>query len=93
MIACDRKFCVDYLRISIINTCRLYRERITEIKSKLEEVHEGVAKEYRQPLEDLQENMRIRIEVAGILKKLRLESIENNCKAEDQAAKQNFEVS
>lgn len=44
---------------------QLYRERITQIKTKLEEVHEGVAKEYRQPLEELQENMRIRTEVAG----------------------------
>lgn len=70
---------------------QLYRERITQIKTKLEEVHEGVAKEYRQPLEELQENMRIRTEVAGILKRLRLENIENNFKAEEQAAKQNFE--
>lgn len=51
-----------------------------------------MAKEYRQPLEELQENMRIRTEVAGILKRLRLENIENNFKAEEQAAKQNFEV-
>lgn len=70
---------------------QLYRERITQIKQKLEEVHEGVAKEYLQPLEELQENMRVRIEVGGILKKLRLDNIENNYKAEEQAAWQNFE--
>lgn len=71
---------------------RLYRERIAQIKAKLEEVHEGIAKEYRMPVEELQDNMRIRIEVAGILRKLRMENIENNFKAEEQAAKQNYEV-
>lgn len=69
----------------------LYKERIVQLKEKLEEVHEGVAKEYLVPLEELQENMRIRIEVAGILKKLRLDNIENTFKAEEQAARQNFE--
>ncbi|KAK9503092.1 hypothetical protein O3M35_011736 [Rhynocoris fuscipes] len=75
------------------NTLReqLYRERIAQVKAKLEEVHEGVAKEYRMPLEELQDNMRIRIEVAGILRKLRMENIENNFKAEEQAARQNYE--
>ncbi|XP_073971493.1 breast cancer metastasis-suppressor 1-like protein isoform X1 [Rhodnius prolixus] len=70
---------------------QLYRERIAQIKAKLEEVHEGIAKEYRMPVEELQDNMRIRIEVAGILRKLRMENIENNFKAEEQAAKQNYE--
>ncbi|XP_014251116.1 breast cancer metastasis-suppressor 1-like protein [Cimex lectularius] len=70
---------------------QLYRERIAQIKTKLEEVHEGTAKEYTEPLQELQDNMRIRIEVAGILKKLRLENIENGFKAEEQAARQNFE--
>ena len=71
---------------------RLYRERITQVKTKLEEVHSGIAKEYRQPLEELQDNMSIRIEVAGILRKLRLDNINNNFEAEEQAAKQNYEV-
>jgi len=70
---------------------QLYRERIAQVNTKLNEVHNGVAIEYRQPMEELQENMKIRIEVAGVLRKLRLENIENSYKAEEQAAKQNFE--
>ncbi|KAL1131921.1 hypothetical protein AAG570_011532 [Ranatra chinensis] len=70
---------------------QLYKERITLVKTELEEVREGIAKEYRQPLEELKDNMRIRIEVAGVLRKLRLENINNNFEAEEQAAKQNHE--
>uniref|UniRef100_A0A0K8S5X5 Breast cancer metastasis-suppressor 1-like protein-A n=1 Tax=Lygus hesperus TaxID=30085 RepID=A0A0K8S5X5_LYGHE len=70
---------------------QLYRERIMQVKTQLEEVHDGTAKEYRQPLEELQQNMKTRIEVAGVLRKLRLENIDNNYKAEEMAAKQNFE--
>lgn len=51
-----------------------------------------MAKEFCQPLEELQESMRNRIEVAGILRNLRLESIENTFLAEEEAALQNFEV-
>ncbi|BES90472.1 unnamed protein product [Nesidiocoris tenuis] len=69
----------------------LYRERILQVKTQLEEVHDGTAKEYKQPMEELQQNMTNRIEVAGVLRKFRLESIDINVKAEELAAKQNFD--
>lgn len=49
---------------------RLYFERAHQIEAKLEEVRAGRAPEYLQPLEDLQDNMRIRIEVAGMARAL-----------------------
>ncbi|KAK5643468.1 hypothetical protein RI129_007313 [Pyrocoelia pectoralis] len=51
----------------------------------------GRSQEYLGPLQELQENMRIRTEVAGILRQLRLANIRNKFDAEEQAAKQNFE--
>uniref|UniRef100_L7M086 Putative breast cancer metastasis-suppressor 1-like a n=1 Tax=Rhipicephalus pulchellus TaxID=72859 RepID=L7M086_RHIPC len=70
---------------------QLYLERANQIEAKLEEVKLGRAPEYLQPLEDLQDNMRIRIEVAGILKEMKLKNIKRKCEAEETAALQNFE--
>ncbi|RWS29047.1 breast cancer metastasis-suppressor 1-like protein-A [Leptotrombidium deliense] len=70
---------------------QLYAERLTQIDKKLEEVKAGRAQEYLQPLEELQENMRVRTEVAGILKQLKLENVQCQYKAEIMAAKQHFE--
>lgn len=70
---------------------QLYKERMTQVEFKLEEVKIGCATEYLQPLEDLQENMRIRSEVAGILKELRLENLRNKYEAELLASKQNYD--
>ncbi|XP_022203753.1 breast cancer metastasis-suppressor 1-like protein [Nilaparvata lugens] len=70
---------------------QLYRERMSQVEIKLGEVKVGKAQEYLQPLEELQENMRIRIEVAGILRKYKLTNITNSFEAEELAAKQNFE--
>lgn len=58
---------------------------------QLAEVKSGKSPEYMAALRDLHENMRIRIEVAGILRQLRLQSITNQFEAEEQAALQNFE--
>jgi hypothetical protein len=71
---------------------RLYRERITQVDTKLGEVRCGRAQEYLQPLEELQENMRIRTEVAGVLREFRLTNIRNKFEAEELAASQNYEV-
>lgn len=81
--------------ISTVIYCffRLYRERITQVETKLAEVKLGRAQEYLQPLEELQENCRIRTEVAGILRQYRLTNIHNKFEAEEQAAEQNYEVS
>lgn len=43
----------------------LYKERMGQVDHKLEEVRAGRAAEYLNPLSQLQENMRIRTEVAG----------------------------
>lgn len=51
----------------------------------------GKSEEYLIPMERLKENMRTRTEVAGILKQLRLQNIQNKYQAEEQAALQNFE--
>ncbi|XP_064464057.1 breast cancer metastasis-suppressor 1-like protein [Ornithodoros turicata] len=70
---------------------QLYLERANQIEAKLEEVRAGRAPEYLQPLEDLQDNMRIRIEVAGILKEMKLKNIRRKYDAEETAALQNFQ--
>lgn len=45
---------------------RLYRERSLEVQDKLEEVRAGRAPEYLGPLSQLQQNMQIRTQVAGL---------------------------
>lgn len=70
---------------------QLYQARRERVISKLDEVKAGKAAEYLQPLEDLQDQMRIRTEVAGVLKELRLENIRCQYDAEQMAALQNFE--
>lgn len=62
-----------------------------QVELQLAEVKSGKSPEYLVALAELQENMRIRIEVAGILRQLRLKNIENQYEAEEQAALQNFE--
>ena len=76
----------------INTTFRLYRERITQIQAKLSEVKEGKASEYLQPLEELQVNMKNRLETGSILKELRQTTIQCKFEAEALAADQNFEV-
>lgn len=69
----------------------LYKERMGQVDHKLEEVRAGRAAEYLNPLSQLQENMRIRTEVAGILRELRIDSIQNKFESEVLAAQQNLE--
>ncbi|XP_034943378.1 breast cancer metastasis-suppressor 1-like protein [Chelonus insularis] len=70
---------------------QLYRERITQVDTKLSEVRVGKSEEYLIPLERLKENMKTKTEVAGILRELRVQNIQNKFLAEEQAALQNFE--
>lgn len=72
--------------------CRIINERLNQIALKLEEIKCGEASEYLQPLAELEENMRIRSEVAGVLRQYRLKNLENEFEAEELTAKQNFEV-
>ena len=71
---------------------RLYRERVTQIESKLAEVKAGRAPEYLQPLEELQINMKNRMEVSTVLRELRLANINCKFEAEQLATQQNFDV-
>ncbi|KAG5893350.1 hypothetical protein JTB14_000116 [Gonioctena quinquepunctata] len=70
---------------------QLYRERTSQVELQLAEVKTGRSPEYLVALAELQENMRVRTEVAGILRQMRLENIANQYEAEEQAALQNFE--
>lgn len=70
---------------------QLYQARRERVISKLDEVKAGKAPEYLQPLEDLQDQMRIRTEVAGVLRELRLKNIRCQYDAEQLAATQNFD--
>ena len=71
---------------------QLYIERLSQVERKLEEVKAGRAQEYLQPLEELQENMRIRTEVAGVMSQLKLTNIQCQHDAEMLANQQNLEV-
>ncbi|KAF8774829.1 Protein phosphatase 1 regulatory subunit 37 like protein [Argiope bruennichi] len=70
---------------------QLYEERSSQVELRLEEVKIGVALEYTQPLEELHQNLKNRLEVSDILKELRLVNIKHIHEAENQASKQNLE--
>ncbi|RZC41553.1 breast cancer metastasis-suppressor 1-like protein [Asbolus verrucosus] len=70
---------------------QLYKERMAQVEHQLAEVRAGRSPDYLGPLQELQENMRIRTEVAGILRQLRMNNITNQFDAEEQAALQNLE--
>ncbi|XP_063801179.1 breast cancer metastasis-suppressor 1 isoform X3 [Pseudophryne corroboree] len=70
---------------------KLFKERLNQLKAKLEEVTSCRALEYINPLTDLQKNMKIRIEVAGIYKGFCLDVIKNRYDCELQGAKQHLE--
>lgn len=72
---------------------QLYHERIKQIETHLSDVRNGRSQEYLEPLKRLTDNMQNRIEVAGVLKRLRLENINHKFLAEEQGANQHFEVS
>lgn len=58
-----RKTVASYLKCFIFG--RLYKERLSQVDAKLQEVIAGKAPEYLEPLANLQENMQIRTKVAG----------------------------
>ncbi|KAJ7374373.1 Breast cancer metastasis-suppressor 1-like protein [Desmophyllum pertusum] len=70
---------------------QLYRERISQVEKKLEEVKSECAMEYTGPVNELKEMCEIRIEVAGILRDCRLGNVKNKYDADEQAAIQHFE--
>ncbi|XP_070698248.1 breast cancer metastasis-suppressor 1-like protein-A [Pempheris klunzingeri] len=70
---------------------QLYRERLSQVNSKLAEVEAGRAAEYLEPLAVLLENMQVRTKVAGIYRELCLDSVKNKYECETQAACQHWE--
>lgn len=72
---------------------QLYQERIKQNDLHLNDVRNGRSQEYLEPLKQLTDAMQSRIEVAGVLKRLRLENINHKFLAEEQGARQHFEVS
>ncbi|PFX12069.1 Breast cancer metastasis-suppressor 1-like protein-A [Stylophora pistillata] len=62
---------------------QLYRERISQVEKKLDEVQSECAMEYTGPVSELKEMCEIRIEVAG--------NVRNKYDADEQAAKQHYE--
>lgn len=71
---------------------QLYQERIKQNDMHLNDVRNGRSQEYLEPLKQLTDQMQSRIEVAGVLKRLRLENINHKFRAEEQSALQHFEV-
>ncbi|XP_008183829.1 breast cancer metastasis-suppressor 1-like protein isoform X2 [Acyrthosiphon pisum] len=69
----------------------LFNERIREVEDKLVEVRLGTAKEYRIPLQELQNQMKSRLEVATVLRQFKLTNLKHKYEAEEQAIRQNFE--
>lgn len=59
---------------------------------EITEIRNGKSKEYLGPLQRLSDNMHTRIEVAGVLRRLRMENILHKYESEEQAARQNYEV-
>ncbi|KAG7464473.1 hypothetical protein MATL_G00165980 [Megalops atlanticus] len=70
---------------------KLFRERLNQVKVKLDEVMSGRAGEYREPLAVLQQNMQLRTEVAGIYRELCLQVIRHKYDCEIQGARQHLE--
>ena len=80
-----------YFKILLPRT-RLYRERITQIEAKLEEVRSGKAHEYLQPLEELELSRKNRTEVASMMKMFRVDNNRHRFESEKKANKENFQV-
>lgn len=72
---------------------RGYDERMRAVNTKLEEVRSGRAKEYLGPLEQLQENMSVKIEIASSRREYRITNLDHKTEAEILASEQNFNVS
>jgi len=70
----------------------LFNERIREVEEKLVEVRLGTAKEYRIPLQELQNQKETRLAVSEALRDCKTTNAKHKYEAEKQAIIQNFEV-
>lgn len=71
---------------------QLYYERLNRVEEKLNEVRAGKSSDYLQPLEELQENLRVRTEVAGIQRDLKIANVNCVFEAEKVAAQQHLDM-
>ncbi|XP_068922497.1 breast cancer metastasis-suppressor 1 isoform X1 [Petaurus breviceps papuanus] len=70
---------------------KLFKERLSQVRFRLEEVGAERAPEYTEPLGGLQQSLKIRIQVAGIYKGFCLDVIRNKYECEVQGARQHLE--
>ncbi|XP_072495284.1 breast cancer metastasis-suppressor 1 isoform X1 [Notamacropus eugenii] len=70
---------------------KLFKERLSQVRFRLEEVGAERAPEYTQPLGGLQRSLKIRIQVAGIYKGFCLDVIRTKYECELQGARQHLE--
>ncbi|EDL33092.1 breast cancer metastasis-suppressor 1, isoform CRA_b [Mus musculus] len=66
---------------------KLFRERLSQLRLRLEEVGAERAPEYTEPLGGLQQSLKIRIQVAGIYKGFCLDVIRNKYECELQGVR------
>lgn len=71
---------------------QLYQERIKQIDLQLNDIRNGRSPEYLEPLKRLNDTMNTRIEVAGVLKRYRVDNLNHQFLSEEQGAYQHFEV-
>nr|XP_025843943.1 breast cancer metastasis-suppressor 1 homolog [Vulpes vulpes] len=69
----------------------VFRERMSQLRVRLEEVGAERAPEYTEPLGELQQSLKICIQVTGIYKGFCLDVIRNKYECELQGAKQHLE--
>ncbi|XP_055795125.1 breast cancer metastasis-suppressor 1 homolog [Salvelinus fontinalis] len=70
---------------------KLFRERLNQVKVKLEEVLTGKTGEYRDPLARLQHNMMLGTQVAGVYRELCLQVVKHRYECDLQGARQHLE--
>ncbi|XP_075996024.1 breast cancer metastasis-suppressor 1 [Genypterus blacodes] len=70
---------------------KLFRERLNQMKVKLDEVLTGKSGEFKEPLAALQDSMQIRTHVAGVYRELCLQVIKHKYECELQGARQHLE--
>lgn len=70
---------------------QLYYERLNQVDEKLQGVRSGKSSDYLIPLEQLQEQLKVRTEVAGILRELKMANVRCQHQAEILASRQHME--
>lgn len=71
---------------------QLYYERLNRVEVTLAEVRAGRSLDYLQPLEELQNCLRIRTDVASVMKSYKMSNVRDQYDAEKVAALQHKEV-